>query len=283
MRTIIIVLFVLLLACSPTQPTQGWTYGGNHNSGGSSVRQTTDGGFIIAGNITASAPDSSDVYLIRTNASGETLWTRSYGGPGNNAGNSVEQTSDGGYVIAGYTTSFGAGGYDVYLLKTNSSGDTLWTRTYGGTGDDLGTSVEPTSDGGYVVAGYTTSFGAGGYDVYLIKTNSSGETLWTRTYGGTGNDAGYSVEQTSDGGYIVTGYTAPPSAATKDVYLIKTNASGDARWTNSYGGAGLSEGHSVRQTSDGGYIIAGYHLPSDSKYTSVYVIKTDAGGIADKE
>ena len=108
-------------------------------------------------------------------------WTKTYGGTYDDYGYSVQQDSDSGYVITGYTTSFGAGYADVYLVKTDASGDTLWTRTFGGTQGDDGYSVRQTSDGGYIIAGLTYSFGAGGSDVYLIKTNASGDTLWTRT------------------------------------------------------------------------------------------------------
>ena len=129
---------------------------------------------------------------------------RTYGGVSGDYGYSVQQTSDCGYVIAGFTSSFG-GDDDVYLVRTNASGDTLWTRTFGGPLPDEGLSVQQTSDSGYIVTGWTKSFGAGNADVYLIKTNASGDTLWTRTYGGTDYDDGWSVQQTSDRGYIITG------------------------------------------------------------------------------
>jgi hypothetical protein len=218
-----------------------------------------------------------DVYLVKTSASGDTLWTRTYGGTGEDYGNSVQQTSDSGYIVAGYTNSFGAGNEDVYLVKTSASGDALWTRTYGGTGEDYGNSVQQTSDSGYIVAGWTNSFGAGGHDIYLIKTNASGDTLWTRTYGGTGGDEGYSVQQTSDGGYIIAGYTGSFGAGGWDVYLIKTNASGDTLWTSTYGGAYDDWGYSVGQTSDGGYIVAGF-TDSWSGSWDVYLVKTDGNG-----
>jgi hypothetical protein len=135
-------------------------------------------------------------------------------------------TLDGGFIITGITNSVGAGGYDVYLVKTDSLGDTLWSRTYGGTGDDEGMSVKQTLDGGYIIVGWTNSFGAGDYDIYLIRTDSLGDTLWTRTYGGVFNDGGYSVQQTTDGGYIIAGYTNSFGAGGFDVYLIKTDANG---------------------------------------------------------
>jgi hypothetical protein len=167
-----------------------------------------------------------DFYLIKTDSSGDTLWTRTYGGDDIDEGFSVQQTADGGYVIAGVTESFGAGDMDVYLIKTDSSFDTLWTRTYSGEGDDHGYSVQQTDDGGYVIAGFTESFGAGEEDVYLIKTDSSGDTLWTRTYGGVGFDYGRSVQQTEDGGYVIAGYTNSFGAGGADVYLIKTDPDG---------------------------------------------------------
>ncbi len=148
-------------------------------------------------------------------------WERTYGGTRREYGQSVQQTTDGGYIVAGRTNSFGAGNYDVCLVKTNANGDILWTNTYGGAGDDGGHSVQQTTDGGYIVAGSTGSFGSG-IQVYLIKTNFSGDTLWTKTYGGSGDEFGSSVQQTTDGGYIVAG-----AKGSYKVYLIKTNSSGD--------------------------------------------------------
>jgi len=137
----------------------------------------------------------------------DTAWTKTYGGGGGDEANSVQQTSDGGYIIVGNTYSYGEGLENIYLIKTNSLGDTVWTRTYGGTDYNYGNSVQQTSDGGYIVAGNTDSYGAGGFDVYLIKTDASGNTTWTKTYGGSSTEWGNSVQQTTDGGYIVTGKT----------------------------------------------------------------------------
>jgi len=151
---------------------------------------------------------------------------RTYGGTTTDEGYSVQQTRDGGYIIAGRTKSFGAGGWDVYLIKTDSLGDTLWTRTYGGTDSDFGFSVQQTKDGGYIIAGGTRSFGAGWYSLYLIRTNASGAILWTRISGYPGSDFGFYVQQTRDGGYIIAGRTSSFGAGSDDFYLIKTNSSG---------------------------------------------------------
>jgi hypothetical protein len=156
----------------------------------------------------------------------QTTFQKVYGGVADDFGGyAVEQTSDGGYIIAGHSF-FGDDG-QAYLIKTNSRGHTLWTRTYGGTEDELAWSVQQTSDDGYIVTGYTWSFGAGNYDRYLIKTNSLGDTLWTRTYGGADFDECYSVRQTSDNGYILTSYTYSFGSSGADVYLIKTDHHGD--------------------------------------------------------
>jgi len=278
MKRLSAVLFVLLLV-SLSNAQQRWTrtYGGANGDYGYSVQQTTDGGYIIAGSTTSFGAGYEDVYLIKTNASGDTLWTRTYGGTAMDVGCSVLQTTDGGFVIVGYTSSFGAGGLDVYLIKTNASGDTLWTRTYGGPNNDYGNSVHQTFEGGYIIAGSTLSFGAAG-DVYLIKTNASGDTLWTKTYGGASLDYGNSVQQTLGGGFVIAGYTASFGVG-GDVYLVKTNASGDTLWTRSYGGTGLDYGNSVQQTLGGGYIIAGYTYSfGQGLDDDAYLIKTNASG-----
>ena len=272
-RIIMTAICTLLTAAAVAQQRWMGTYGGASDEYGYSVEQTQDGGYIATGR-SASFGNLVQVYLIKTDASGDTIWTRTYGGAGDEYGRSVQQTSDGGYIIAGWTFSFG-NAQQAYLIKTNAGGDTLWTRTYGGAGDDGGGSVQQTSDGGYVIAGWTSSFGYGD-QVYLIKTDASGDTLWTRSYGGAGDDIALSVQQTFDAGYIVAGY-ATSFGDSSQVYLIKTNPSGDTLWTRSYGGAGDDGSRSVQQTSDGGYIVAGYTTPSGDS-SQAYLIKTNASG-----
>jgi len=211
----------------------------------------------------------------------DTLWTKTYGGPDYDEGHSVCETSDGSYIVAGYTKSFGAGEPDVWLIKTDPNGDTLWTKTYGGSEWDQAWSVQQTSDGGYIVTGWTESFGAGEADVWLLKTDADGDTLWARTYGDTGWDSGSSVQQTPDEGYIIAGYTASVGTGEiQQVYLIKTDANGDTIWTRTYGESGWTRGSSVKQTSDGSYIIAGstYIFSEVVSSIEIYLIKTDANG-----
>jgi hypothetical protein len=254
------------------------TYGGTDDDRGYSVQQTLDGGYIVAGWTRSFGAGSWDVYLIKTNATGDTIWTRIYGGTNYEWGASVQQASNGNYIIAGSTSSLGAGSYDVYLIKSNDNGDTLWTKTYGGESWDYGSSVWQTSDGGYIIAGYTNSFGAGNDDVYLIKTDANGDTIWTRTYGEERFDYGYSVRETSNGDYIVTGSTSSFSKGSPDVYLVKTDANGDTIWTKTYGGASDDGGESVQEIADGGYIITGWTKSFGAGNDDVYLIKTDANG-----
>ncbi len=254
------------------------TYGGTSNDMTYSVAQTTDGGYVITGGTQSFGAGSYDVWLIKTDSTGDAMWTRTYGGANYDGGRSVAQTTDGGYVIAGWTKSAGAGNEDFWLIKTDALGDTIWTRIYGGEYKDYGYAVTEAADGGYVIAGYTRSFGAGGDDGWLIKTNASGNTTWVRTHGGAANDEIRAVAQTADGGYIITGSTESFGAGCKDVWLIKTNATGDATWTRTFGGTNTDVGYSVAQTTDGGYIITGYTFSFGAGHQDVYLIRTDASG-----
>jgi len=249
------------------------TYGGSDGDWGWSVQQTNDGGYIVAGFTESFGSGELDVYLIRTNENGDTLWTETYGGSGMEYSKSVDQTNDGGYIVAGYADLSGAEDYDVYLIKTDANGNCQWTKTYGGTAWDKGFSVKQTSDGGYIVAGWTASYGSGSCDVYLIKTDENGNSQWTKTYGGTDDDKGYSVCETSDGGYIVAGYTKSSGNGSADIYLIKTDANGNSKWSKTYGGSEYDECNSLQQTSDGGYILVGMTCSFGSYPGDVYLIK----------
>lgn len=210
----------------------------------------------------------------------DTLWTRAYGGVNYDEGYSVHQTFDGGYIIAGFTEDFGGGLRNVWLVKTDSLGDTLWTNTFGDDGWSFGTCVQQTSDGGYILTG-----GVGDLslvtDVYLVKTDSNGDSVWSKRFGEAEYDEGNCVEQTSDGGYIVVGITESFGAGYADLYAIRTDADGDTLWTHTYGGALWDEGYAVQQTADSGFIIAGYMTmssgPGGPDY-DVYLIKTAADG-----
>ncbi len=252
-------------------------YGGSNADGAYSLQQTTDGGFIIGAHVNSFGAGQHDVYLIKIKNNGDTSWTKTFGGSGEDRFRELHQTADGGFILVSETLSFGAGNSDVYLIKTDSIGNLLWTKTYGGNASDYGYSVRQTSDGGYIIAGYTQSFGAGGTDVYIIKTDSSGNLDWTKSYGGSSADYGYSVRQTTDGGYIVAGYTESFGVA-GDVYLIRIDANGDLIWSKVFGGSQTDYCWSVRQTVDGGFILAGYTRSFGSGNEDVYLIKTDQLG-----
>jgi len=287
-RSVIVIIFlwaVTVFALFPCgiafaqAPDTLWTktYGGIYDDIAYSVKQTSDGGYIVAGYSSSFGAGGYDVYLVKTNSGGDTLWIRTYGGINDDRGYSVQQTADGGYIVAGFTKSFGAGGSDVYLIKIDANGDLLWAKTYGGGDHDVGYAVQQTTDG-YIIAGRTNSFGAGSFDLYLIRTDTNGDTLWTKTYGGISTDGGYSVQETADGGYIAVGYTFSYGSGLGDVYLIKTDENGAIQWTKTYGGSRTEEGYSIEKTSDGGYIITGYTGSFGAGGNDVYLIKIDSGG-----
>jgi hypothetical protein len=253
------------------------TYGGTNWDGAFSVQQTSDGGYIVAGYTWSFGAGGRDIILIKTYANGNVQWAKTYGGTDRDEASSVQQTSDGGYIVAGYTHSFGTGLGDIFLMKTDANGNIQWAKTYGGTSYDSAYSVQRTSDGGYIVAGWTASFGAGG-DAFLIKTDASGNIIWAKTYGGTNYDQARSVQQTLDGGYIVAGATASFGAGLGDIFLMKTDASGNLQWAKTYGGIYDDSASFVQQTSDGGYMVAGYTRSFGVGFFDIFLIKTDANG-----
>jgi uncharacterized delta-60 repeat protein len=254
------------------------TFGGSNNDEAYSIRQTSDGGYIVAGYTESFGAGSADIYIIKLDANGNEKWQKSYGGSNDDWANSIQQTKDGGYIVAGGTYSFGAGGLDVYVIKLDASGDMKWYKTYGESNDDNAWSIQQTTDGGYIVAGWTKSFGEGGMDVYAIKLDANGNEKWQKSYGGSNDDWANSIQQTKDGGYIVAGGTYSFGAGGLDVYVIKLDASGDMKWYKTYGESNDDNAWSIQQTTDGGYIVAGWTNSLGAGSYDVYVIKLDANG-----
>jgi len=267
-----------MVSANNTAPETEWekAFGGSDFEFAETVRQTADGGYIIAAITRSYGEGLYDLYVIKTDASGSKEWEKTFGGSNYDYARSVRQTTDGGYIIAGSTRSYGAGGVDVYLVKTDASGNKEWEKTFGGSGNDDAYSVEQTTDGGYITAGATGSYGAGLHDFYLVKADASGNKEWEKTFGGSEWDYAYSVAQTTDGGYIIAGSTESYGTA-GDVYLVKTDASGNKEWENTFGDSDYDYAESVAQAADGGYIIVGttysYDVGGD-----VYLIKADASG-----
>jgi hypothetical protein len=214
----------------------------------------------------------------RSVAAPSVQWEQTFGGSvGNSTGRRVQQTTDGGYIIVGTTTSFGANNSRYYLVKTDSSGKQQWEQTFGGSvGNGTGRGVQQTTDGGYIIVGQTDSFSSGKLKVYLVKTDSSGSMQWQQTYGGNKYNFGATVQQTTDGGYVFFGTTVADNHYL--AYLVKTDSSGTMQWEQTFPGPyDQNGGTSVRQTTDGGYIITGTAIQSrDQSYA--YVAKTDSSG-----
>ena len=279
------VCFVLLIsmfigsAVGVSVPKEEWnkTFGGLDIEWAWSVQQASDGGYIIAGHTESYGAGGSDFWLIKTDSIGNKEWDKTFGGLSGDFAYSVQQASDGGYIIAGHTESYGAGESDFWLIKTDSIGNKEWDKTFGGSYDDLAYSIQQTSDGGYIIAGKTESYGAGKSDVWLIKTNSRGNKEWDKIFGGSYDDLAHSVQQTSDEGYIIAGKTVSAKWSA-DVWIIKTDSRGNREWDTTIGGSNSEWAWSVQETSDRGYIVAGFTASSGEGHIDVLLIKTDSRG-----
>ncbi|MDP8208528.1 MAG: T9SS type A sorting domain-containing protein [Candidatus Electryonea clarkiae] len=253
------------------------TFGRDFDDRGFSVRQTNDGGYIITGESwSLNFDDWYDVWLLKTDSAGNEEWNQTFGTENLDVGESVQQTSDGGYVIAGNTQTNYSGEDDAFLIKTDSTGHEVWTQTFGSRYyDDFFYSVNQTNDGGYIITGGTESSGDDWVDVWLIKTDSRGNEEWSRTFGGNDYEIGHSVQQTDDGGYIITGETWSSGAGRSDLWVVKTDSIGNEEWTQTFGGTHNEQGFSVQQTNDEGYIITGETWSFGNGWVDVWLIRLD--------
>ncbi|OGU77631.1 MAG: hypothetical protein A2W11_08210 [Ignavibacteria bacterium RBG_16_35_7] len=252
------------------------TYGGTDRDFATDVLQTEDGGYIVIGATKSYNNGVDDLYLIRTDDEGDTLWTKVYGGSWGEVGSSIVQDDNGNYVATGYTMSFDPGNADVWIIKFTGLGDTLWTKRVGGSQVEYGLSIIRSNSDGYIVTGYTESFG-NNYDVYLIRLDANGDTLWTKNYGGQGFDSGNDLIEADDGEIIIAGYTTSYGMGEYDFYLVGVNVNGDTLWTKHYGGEFDDKAYAIEKYDDG-FAVAGFTHNAGITERDALIIKTNFNG-----
>ena len=292
--------------------------GGSGNDIASSIQQTSDSGYIAVGSTGSNDGDVSgyhnkyDVWVVKLNSTGMLQWQITLGGSSNDYANSVQQTKDGGYIVAGYSGSNDGdlsenhGGYDAWITKLDSAGKIQWEKSFGGTENDYVYAIQQTDDGGYIFAGNSMSKDGdvtgnhGSFDYWIVKLDSKGIMQWQKSLGGKGFEEARSIKQTSDGGYIIAGFSVSKDGdvtgnhGEQDFWVVKLNSSGNLQWQKSLGGSskdnkssnGEDYAYSVQQTKDGGYIVAGYSGSNDGDATEnhgknhdFWVVKLNSSGV----
>lgn len=269
------VLFTITAFCQAPDTLWTRTFGQASDDRGMSAQFTSDGGYIIGGYTYVAGGGGYNFYLVKTNPNGDTVWTQSYGGPSADYGTSVRQTNDGGYVMVGYSYSFSGVRPDVYVVKTDPFGNVEWDYPYGDTVYDSGSDIQQTMDGGYIITGITCPQVMGVEELLLLKLDSLGDTLWTRTYGTMDSDGGAAIIQTPDSGYVITGCNG--ASASYSLWILKTDVNGAMLWSKVYSPGNYAWGTSIDKTNDGGYVVCG-SIFGGSGETDFWLLKTDAQG-----
>ena len=239
---------------------------------GHSIIQLHDSSFIILGSI------DNDILLTKTNRYGELDWQQSIGGSQEDIANHIYSTLDGGYVISGETESYGNGGKDIWLIKTNQSGLMDWNVCLGTNNNDQAGQAIQTQDGGFILVGGKAQNSNNNTNVWLIKTNSQGDTTWTQSFGGSESDSGTDILVEENGGYVIVGDTESYGNGGKDIYVIKTDLYGEQEWSKTYGGGSDDSGQSIIKASDGGYIIRYIVESFGAGNSSVGILKISQDG-----
>jgi hypothetical protein len=274
-----------MLVKAAANGTAEWAvaFGGASDENAFSVQMTSDNNYIVTGNTYSYGVmmNHCDVFLTKVNSSGSIIWTKTYGRSNDDLGVKVLQSLDGGFIIVGYLLNVISSSYDGLIIKTNSTGDTLWTKRTGGAGYEQFFDVVEQTDGSLIIVGETTSYGAGGADVWVAKYTSAGALSWMKTYGGTNYDEGFAIGKTSDGGFIITGQTNSWGAGNLDAFLLKIDSAGTMQWLKTYGGTAADIGYSLKQATDNGYYLAGQTYNTSNSLADVLLIKTNLNGVVD--
>lgn len=239
---------------------------------------TAGGGFVVLAETGSPVSAEDDMWLLRLDAAGNVVWEKIYGGPDMEQPRAIRQTADGGYVLVGDTDSFGAGGVDAWVLKLDEAGGVVWQKTYGEAAGEYIEAIEQTADGGYILAGHISSYGAGAEDGWLIELDAAGSVVWQKTYGGAANEEFWAVRPTADGGYVAAGYVNFLEVGSWDTWVVKLDAGGNVTWQKTYGGPDMDYAVAIAQTGDGGYVVAGNTESFGAGYSDSWLLKLNPDG-----
>jgi hypothetical protein len=257
------------------------TYGGTTDDRCWGLLQTADEGYVLVGETVDAESEAEDGLLIKTDAAGKEVWSRTYGGDAGDRLFGIAGADDGGFLLVGQTYSEGAGERDAYVIKTNARGEAGWSRTFGGANRDVGHGVDRTADGNFLITGYTRSFGAGMEDPYLIKINAEGDTLWTRVLAMDGITRAITGEQAADGGFYLVGFKHRPADGSGAALLVHTDQDGRLEWTREFlptDRSGQSFGYTVRATPDSGCVFTGHTTVGTAGDLDLFLIKVPGPG-----
>lgn len=314
-NTVLLSSFLLTGLLSFAQPTIEWSksYGGSLQDGGDGIQITSDGGYVVYGFANSLDGDvvgnhsintASDAWVVKLSSNGIIEWQKALGGTAYEEATSLVETNDGGFLVAGYTGSINNGdvsgfhgNVDAWLVKLANDGTIEWQHCYGGSGEDVAGDIKPTDDGGYVFCGRSNSNdgdvsgGQGNLDYWVVKIDATGAIEWQKMMGGTAVERAEYIEQTTDGGYIITGYTSSSDGdvtgfqGNEDVWVVKLSSTGTMEWQKSLGGTGYDESFSIKQTVEGGFILAGLITSTDGDITGnhgsgdAWIVKLSATGV----
>jgi hypothetical protein len=281
MKTFFLVLFFAAIITIKAQPPIKFytKFGGSGDDIGYSGKQTLDRHYIVAGSTSSYGNGNTDVYLVKVDSMGMLLWEKYIGGFGNDVGKSVIQLADSGYVITGFTNSYGAGGYDAFTIRTDKSGNLIWQKTFGGLDWDFASDLVQGADGNIFVVGNTVSFGAGKKDGFVLKYDLLGNLIWQKFYGGNENEELRSIIKTNDNFLATVGYTESRGDINGDGYFLKLNLNGDTLFTFTYGGPYKDYTNDLIQKSNGEYYFCGAKTFSINTKTLSQIYRTNSNGV----
>ena len=280
-KQIVFIVFILHFTILVAQPPKKFfcRYGGNGYDVGYDLKQTSDKGYVICGSTNSFGQGNTDFYLLKLDSLGQKIFEKAFGGYNNEIAKSIVQLPDSSYILSGYTSSFGFGGYDIFIVKVDKTGNLQWQKTIGGEDWDFSNSIVNTSDGGYIICGTTYSFGYGNADGYVIKIDALGNTIWSKAFGGSKDDEFKSVIQTNDGKYVLTGYTKSYNDSLGDIWVFKLDVNGDSIWSKYYGGNKEDFGNQIVENNASDLFIAGATESFGVGLLDAYALKLNSVGL----